>query len=57
MGSQIEPKTYIERRGGLCYNIKELFTYRPATQDQLRAFLFSDSERLSVFLLKREEFG
>ena len=43
-------EVFTERRGGLCYNIKELFNYRPATQDQLRAFLFSDAERFSVFL-------
>jgi hypothetical protein len=41
---------YTEVRGGVCYNIRELWNYRPATQEQLKAFLFSDSERFSVFV-------
>ena len=45
---------FTEKRGGWCYNIKQLFNYRPATQNQMREFLFSDSERLSTFLSKEE---
>lgn len=37
-----------------CFNIRQLFAYRPATQQQLRAFLFSDSERYSTFIVKEE---
>ena len=32
-----------------------VFRYNPPTQEQLRSFLFSDSERLSTFLVKQEE--
>jgi hypothetical protein len=41
-------------RRGCCYNLRTLFCFRPATQDQLRAFLFSDSERYSTFVIKQE---
>ena len=44
--------TFTEVRGGYCFNIAQLFRYRPATQQQLRAFLFSDSDRLSTFLAR-----
>lgn len=44
--------TYI--RGGCCENMRELFSYRAPTQIQLRAFLFSPSERYSTFLAKED---
>jgi hypothetical protein len=44
--------TYI--RGGCCQNLKELFCYIAPTQDDLRAFLFSTSERYSTFLAKED---
>ena len=44
--------TYI--RGGCCQNMRELFCYRAPTQTQLRAFLFSPSERYSTFLAKED---
>jgi hypothetical protein len=44
--------TYV--RGGCCQNMRELFCYRAPTQDQLRMFLFSASERYSTFLAKED---
>lgn len=43
-------EVYTENRGGICYNLRELFTYQAATQEQLKAFLFSDAERFSMFM-------
>ncbi len=43
-------EVYTENRGGICYNFRELFTYQTATQEQLKAFLFSDAERFSMFM-------
>jgi hypothetical protein len=34
--------------------MRELFCYRAPTQNQLRAFLFSPSERYSTFLAKED---
>ena len=42
----------IESRAGFCHNIKQIFTYEKPSQEELRAFLFSDSERFSTFHLK-----
>ncbi len=41
----------LERRG-CCFNMKQLLCFRPVSQELLRAFLFSDSERYSTFILK-----
>ena len=40
---------------GCCFNLRSLFHYVPATQEQLRAFLFSDYERYSTFIMKEEK--
>jgi hypothetical protein len=42
----------VESQAGFCHNIKQIFTYEKPTQEELRAFLFSDSERFSTFHLK-----
>eukprot|EP00347_Sterkiella_histriomuscorum_P010121 403377524 len=39
---------------GRCYNFRQLFCYQPATQEQLKAFLFSSSERFSTFIIRQQ---
>lgn len=41
-----------EKRAGCCYNLKQTFCYKRPTQEELRAFLFSESERFSTFVIK-----
>ncbi len=42
-------------RGGCCFNTSEMFNYNAPTQEQLRMFLFSTSERYSTFIAKEEK--
>ncbi|CDW81985.1 dhhc zinc finger domain containing protein [Stylonychia lemnae] len=44
----------IEKRS-ICQNIRMIFRYEPATQEQLRVFLLSNSERFSTFILKQKD--
>jgi hypothetical protein len=54
--SQInEEEIFIEMRGGFCYNIREIFRFKASTQDQLKEFLQSESNRLSTFIHKNDE--
>ncbi|CDW85651.1 probable palmitoyltransferase zdhhc19 [Stylonychia lemnae] len=39
---------------GLRFNISQLFNYNKPTQEQLREFLFSDSDRFSTFMMKHK---
>jgi len=48
-------KVYIETRGGFCYNLRQIFTYSPSSQEDLKLFLCSDSDRLSTFLNKEDK--
>jgi hypothetical protein len=34
----------VESKAGFCYNLKQIFRYEKPSQEELRAFLFSDSE-------------
>jgi hypothetical protein len=45
----------VESRAGFCHNLKQIFTYEKPSQEELRAFLFSDSERFSTFHLKYQK--
>jgi hypothetical protein len=50
----------VESRGGFCHNLKQVFKYQRPSQEELRAFLFSDSERFQTFHFKyqkRKELG
>ena len=42
----------IESRAGFCYNLSQIFKYQEPSQEELRAFLFSESERFSTFHIK-----
>ena len=42
----------VESRAGFCYNLGQVFRYSRPSQEELRAFLFSDSERFSTFHIK-----
>lgn len=53
--SSIQDDKYIEKRGGFCFNLRNIWGFIPSTQDQLREFLCSDSDRLSTFLVKVED--
>jgi hypothetical protein len=41
-------------RGGCCFNCREMYGYQAPSQEQLRAFLFSSSERFSTFIQKED---
>jgi len=53
--SESQNKVFYESRGGLCYNMNLIWNYTPSTQEQLKLFLCSDSERLSTFMGKVEK--
>lgn len=42
----------IEARAGFCYNLGQTLKYKRSSQEELRAFLFSESERFSTFVVK-----
>jgi hypothetical protein len=42
----------VEKRSGFCYNIGQVCKYKNPSQEELRAFLFSESERFSTFVIK-----
>lgn len=42
----------VETRAGFCHNLGQICRYRRPTQEELKAFLFSDSERFSTFVIK-----
>ena len=42
----------VEKRGSFCHNLNQTFRYKVPTQEELRAFLFSESERFSTFVIK-----
>lgn len=44
--------TVVETNTGFWYNLKQTLRYKPSTQEELRAFLFSESERFSTFVVK-----
>ena len=50
---QQDEDKYIERRGGFCYNLAQIWGYRPSSQEQLKEYLCSESNRLSTFLHKQ----
>lgn len=45
----------IETRAGFCYNLSQIFKYQRPSQEELRAFLFSESERFSTFHIKYQK--
>jgi hypothetical protein len=42
----------VETKTGFWHNLKQTLKYKPSTQEELRAFLFSESERFSTFVVK-----
>jgi hypothetical protein len=42
-------------RGGCYYNTNELFSYQAPSQEHLRMFLFSSSERFSTFIAREDK--
>lgn len=53
-GNEFLAEAQSQTRRGCCFNCKELCGYRAPSQEQLRAFLFSSSERYSTFIQKEE---
>ena len=44
----------VEKEGGFCHNLKQTIMYPTPSQADLKAFLFSESERFSTFIIKRK---